>query len=149
MDGQSKPVGLAALLSLLLMGGCAALTQPATAPEAGTDPTPASLPANADQRAESALKAGIGLYERGNYKNAASELNRALDLGLKQPSDTIRARKVLAFIYCSSGQKTNCRREFREALRIDPDFALDKAEAGHPMWGPVFTEVRKDFVADK
>jgi hypothetical protein len=28
------------------------------------------------------------------------------------------------------------------ALDADPDFVLQPAEAGHPLWGPVFTSVK-------
>lgn len=97
--------------------------------------------------AEDALKAGVELYESGRYDASTTELNRALDLGLKTAAEIVRARKHLAFIYCATGNPAKCRGEFREALRIDPNFELDKAEAGHPKWGPVFIEVRKDFAA--
>ena len=31
-----------------------------------------------------------------------------------------------------------CHEEFRKALRLDPGLELGAAEAGHPIWGPVF-----------
>ncbi|NMG77649.1 TssQ family T6SS-associated lipoprotein [Aromatoleum diolicum] len=99
--------------------------------------------------AAAALNTGVVLYESGRYDTSAVELNRALDLGLRTSAEIVRARKYLAFILCSTGNPTKCRSEFREALRIDPNFELDKAEGGHPMWGPVFIEVRKAFAARK
>ena len=99
--------------------------------------------------AAAALNSGVLLYESGRYDASAGELNRALDLGLRTSAEIVRARKYLAFILCATGNPTKCRSEFREALRIDPNFELDKAESGHPMWGPAFIEVRKVFAARK
>lgn len=97
--------------------------------------------------ASESLESGVRLYEAGRYDAATGELNRALDLGLRTAPEIVRARKYLAFIQCATGSGARCRGEFREALRIDPNFELDRAEAGHPMWGPAFVEVRKSFVA--
>lgn len=97
--------------------------------------------------ASAALDSGVQLYEDGRYEASGAELNRALDLGLRTATEIVRARKYLAFILCSSGRTSRCRTEFREALRIDPNFELEKAEADHPMWGPAFVEVKKSFLA--
>ena len=35
-----------------------------------------------------------------------------------------------------------CREEFRKALAIDPGMELAPAEAGHPIWGPIFRSVK-------
>lgn len=140
---QSVPAGvatLAILLSSLLVSGCVN-----TLPY---EPVPfgARAPTHYLEAAE-ALDSGVRLYERGRYDASTVELNRSLDLGLRTSAEIVRARKYLAFILCASGRTTRCRSEFREALRIDPNFELGKAEAGHPMWGPVFIEVRKEFAA--
>jgi hypothetical protein len=34
-----------------------------------------------------------------------------------------------------------CEASFRAARSADPAFALARAEAGHPMWGPVWRKV--------
>jgi hypothetical protein len=52
------------------------------------------------------------------------------------------AHKYLAFINCVSGRPNGCREEFRKAFVADPNFDLTPAEAGHPMWGPVFRSVK-------
>ena len=54
----------------------------------------------------------------------------------------MRAHKYLAFIDCVSERIPACRDEFRKALRIDPGMELSTAEAGHPIWGPVFYAVK-------
>lgn len=90
---------------------------------------------------EPQLAAGVSSYENGNYAQSARELQAALDAGLSNP-DQVRAHKYLAFINCVSGRQTACRNEFRKAVAIDPDFELAPAEAGHPIWGPVFEGVK-------
>lgn len=89
-----------------------------------------------------ALAAGIRQYDNGDYRAAADSLQRALDQGLSASSDRVTAHKYLAFIDCAAGREQLCRDEFGAALRIDPDLQLAPAEAGHPIWGPVFRSVK-------
>jgi Tfp pilus assembly protein PilF len=91
--------------------------------------------------ASSALKAGLKLYEEGNYAESVQNLQGALDLGVpvKQRAN---AHKHLAFIQCSWGQERECREEFRKALAADPKLQLAPAEAGHPVWGPIFRSLK-------
>lgn len=93
------------------------------------------------QNGEAEFNAGIKSYENGNYKESARQLQVALDQGLKQ-TDQVQAHKYLAFIHCVSGRQAQCRNEFGKALDADPNFTLQPAEAGHPLWGPVFTSVK-------
>ena len=93
-------------------------------------------------KAERDLATGIQQYDEGNYNEAARSLQASLDAGLSGKSDQVKAHKHLAFIHCVSGRKRQCRDEFRKTLKIDPAFDLDPAEAGHPMWGPVFRSVK-------
>jgi Tfp pilus assembly protein PilF len=90
---------------------------------------------------EPALATGIQKYDNGEYSDAAKNLQTALELGLSDP-DRVRAHKYLAFIHCASGRESRCREEFRLALEIDPHMQLAPAEAGHPIWGPVFRSVK-------
>ncbi|MGQ0578999.1 MAG: TssQ family T6SS-associated lipoprotein [Betaproteobacteria bacterium] len=87
------------------------------------------------------LEEGIRNYEEGNYRTSARRLQYALEEGLTRP-DRVKAHKYLAFIACVSGQQLTCREEFSIALELDPSFALDPAEAGHPIWGPVYKSVK-------
>lgn len=88
---------------------------------------------------EADLNAGIKSYENGSYAEAAKQLQSALDQGLGK-SGQLQAHKHLAFIHCASGRQGPCRNEFRKALAVDPAFDLTPAEAGHPLWGPVFAK---------
>ena len=52
------------------------------------------------------------------------------------------AHKHLAFIHCAANRQKLCRDEFRKALAADPTLELEPAEAGHPVWGPIFKSVK-------
>jgi Tfp pilus assembly protein PilF len=92
---------------------------------------------------EPALTAGIRKYDNGEYAAADKDLQTALKLGLGN-SDRVRAHKYLAFIHCASNRLKSCRHEFRLALDIDPQMRLTPAEAGHPIWGPIFRSVKAE-----
>lgn len=89
----------------------------------------------------SALSAGLKQYDDGDYAESAKNLQGAINLGLpdKQRAD---AHKHLAFIHCASNRERQCRDEFRRALAVDPALDLAPAEAGHPVWGPIFRSVK-------
>jgi Tfp pilus assembly protein PilF len=92
-------------------------------------------------KGEPALATGTRQYEEGNYPAAAESLHRAIFEGLSS-NDRVKAHKHLAFIHCVSSRPSACLVEFRRALAIDPDLELSAAEAGHPIWGPVFRAVK-------
>ena len=92
-------------------------------------------------KGEPELSTGIRNYEDGKYSEASKSLHSALDLGLND-SEQVRAHKYLAFMHCASGREKQCRDEFSKALDINPALELEPAEAGHPMWGPVFRSVK-------
>jgi Tfp pilus assembly protein PilF len=92
--------------------------------------------------AEKGLAAGLRSYEDGEYENAARQLQSSIDAGLSLDYDKINAHKHLAFVHCISNRERECREEFRKLLELDPKFDLEKSEAGHPIWGPVFRSVR-------
>jgi len=94
-----------------------------------------------EYKGEPALAKGVRLYEDGNYVQSVRSLQQALEQGLSK-QDRVKAHKYLAFIHCAAGRENLCRDEFRAALDIDPSMQLDAAEAGHPIWGPVFRSVK-------
>ena len=91
---------------------------------------------------EQLLVNGIKSYEEGEYKSAAKNLQDAINAGLSRKIDSAKAHKYQAFIACSLDNTQRCHDEFRKAFEDDPNFALDAAEAGHPVWGPVYRGVR-------
>lgn len=161
---------LARLLIVLLIAGCATTPEPpptppapaveSTAPEQEAAPPPRAEPSpppvviKNDRKgkptrpekagwAEQELAAGIASYEDGAYKLAERQLQTALALGLDTRNKRVSAHKYLAFIHCVAGNEAQCRNEFRKALALDARFALSPAEAGHPIWGPVFRSLKE------
>lgn len=118
------------LAGIALLAGCAML---GTKDEAA-DKAPQTA-------SEQLLAKGIKSYEDGEYKNATKQLQDALSSGLPRKTDSARAHKHLAFIACGANNTNRCRDEFRKAFASDPNFSLDAAEAGHPVWGPVYRGV--------
>lgn len=121
---------------LAALAGCA--TPPPPAPAA---PAPSGLAELMERTAERALIEGIRLYDDGQYTASEAALNRALQAGLSSARDRATAHKLLAFIACTSARVPECEAAFRAARQADPAFELAKAEAGHPMWGPVYRRV--------
>ena len=125
---------------LLMIHRCAALTATcllaacATAPQGG-------LSEVMQRPAERALLTGLRAYDDGQYADAERELNKALATGLVSAKDRATANKHLAFVFCTSQRIKPCEDAFRAARKADPEFALTRAEAGHPLWGPVYKRV--------
>lgn len=92
--------------------------------------------------AEQKLSSGVKSYEEGDYKTSQEALQKALEMGLRNKNDQVSAHKYLAFIHCVSAREKQCRDEFKKALEINSSFDLKPAEAGHPVWGPVFRGVK-------
>jgi Tfp pilus assembly protein PilF len=98
-----------------------------------------------ERPAERALLTGLRAYDDGQYADAERSLQAALKAGLVSAKDRATAHKHLAFIYCTSQRTPECEAEFREAHVADAQFALNKAENGHPLWGPVYRKVAATF----
>ena len=89
----------------------------------------------------SALRMGLRQYDNGQYADAARSLQTAIELGLND-TESANAHKHLAFINCAAQRERACRDEFRRALRAAPQLELSPAEAGHPVWGPLFASLK-------
>ncbi len=88
------------------------------------------------------LDKGVMSYEEGNYIASMAALNDVLQTKLANKDDKVSAYKYLAFIHCVSGREKMCYESFRKALALNPSFELTPAEAGHPVWGPVFRSAK-------
>ena len=121
------------LVLAALLGGC--VVPPASAPIGLVDV--------AERPAEKALLTGMRAYDDAQYPLAEQQLNQALKGTLVSPRDRAAAHKHLAFIYCTSDRIAACEAAFRAARAADPAFALNKSEAGHPQWGPVYQRLRQ------
>lgn len=127
-----------AVLATVWLAACATPPPPAPPPP----PPPVGLAELMERPAERALVEGIRLYDNGQYEAAETSLQRALSSGLASARDQASAHKLIAFISCTSAREAACEAAFRAALAADPAFVLSRAEAGHPMWGPVYRRVR-------
>src|SRR3954470_23852049 len=138
---SSSSAYAAALLAALAAAGITAC-----APQQSADPAAPRVPQISEsqlrEKARESLAQGVEQYNAGKFAEASRSLAAALDHGQLTRPEQGSARKHLAFIYCASGREPQCRDEFRKALEIDPGFELSAAEAGHPIWGPVYRDVR-------
>lgn len=122
---------LVAAVAAALLSGCATL------------PPPPGLVEMLERAPERALYEGLRSYDEGRYEQAEAALRQSLALGIGHPRDRATAHKLLAFIQCTSERIEQCEAAFRAAREADPGFALGRAEAGHPVWGPVYQRVAR------
>ena len=124
-----SPLRLAIALAVWLMTGC-------------VQPPPLGLLDVSSRPAERALLAGLKAYDDAQYDSADRLFREALAAGLVSPRDRAEAHKRLAFIQCAASRLGDCETEFKLARQSDRNFALDKSEAGHPVWGPVYKKLQ-------
>ena len=125
---------------LLLTVGCAA------PPQKPSGPTPDEIAKQ--QRVDRALlNLGDGLkkYDSGNYDEAMNNFLLALDSGQLPVPEQLIARKHMAFVHCLNSREANCKEEFEKVIALDAKFDLTPAEAGHPIWGPIFRLTRTEI----
>lgn len=87
------------------------------------------------------LKKGIDNYFKGKYDEAVTEINSALEKGLKEKEDKLKAHRFLAYTYVAKDEKDEAKREFKKALEIDPKMELDPVYVS-PKIIEVFKEVK-------
>jgi hypothetical protein len=125
-----SPLRLAIALAAVVTAGCVQPSPPVGLLDVSARP------------AERALLAGLKAYDDAQYDPADRLFREALAAGLVSPRDRAEAHKRLAFIQCAAGRLGDCEAEFKLARQADRNFALDKAEAGHPVWGPVYKKLQ-------
>jgi tetratricopeptide (TPR) repeat protein len=145
-----RTANLIPLALLLLVAACAEMPKLGSGEPAQQKPAaPQITEESLRDRAKEQLATGVKFYEAGEFDSAQKNLTASLEHGLLAKPDQARARKLLAFIHCVLGREAQCRDEFRKAFEIYPDFALTTAEDGHPIWGPVYRNVRTQLVAER
>jgi Tfp pilus assembly protein PilF len=140
---QPGRLAVAVVGLVLLLAACSSQPPAAPAPVAATQMAGSGLGLLdvLDRPAERALHEGMRAYDEGQYSTAETSLREALAAQLRSPRDRAAAHKLLAFVYCTSAREAQCEAAFRAARQADPAFRLNRAEAGHPVWGPVFRRV--------
>jgi tetratricopeptide (TPR) repeat protein len=72
------------------------------------------------------LERGIKAYEKdADFDKAISELQKAIELGLNETSDLVKARLFLGFAYIAKGKRVDAVVEFAKAINLDPELSLD------------------------
>lgn len=120
----SSLLGVSALLA-----GCAGISKPK--PES---------PPTAEALAE--LQQVRDQYSAGQYGEVIRGVARSDTLATSSKAVRIEAYKLQAFSYCVTRYTHLCEDSFARILVLDPAFELAPAEAGHPVWGPVFQRAR-------
>jgi hypothetical protein len=150
-----------AIIVLVVLAGCQSpapiaqpepprLAEPEVAPAAPVPLEP--LPAPVPTPSERALEAGIALYDAGDFNGAIKRLRGAKEIWTDATSpgataNKVAAHKYLAFSYCVTKRRSQCRQQFVDALKLDAGFSLEPAEKTHPMWGPEFEQAKKQASA--
>ena len=114
-----------------------------TACETVPQQPPVGLTDLTERPAERALMGAMRAYDDADYPTVERQANEAMKLGLRSSRDIATAHKLRAFVYCTSNRIDACEAEFRAARAADPAFELSHAEAGHPVWGPVYLKSRQ------
>ncbi len=128
---------LASLLTAaLLLSGCATI-------QTMENPFKAEPVAAENPAAKSALGAGIALYNHGHYSAAIKKLGSSSDIWKADNKVQLEALKYMAFSYCVTSQPAACKQQFDKAFKLDPAFDLEPGEKGHPLWGPVFDQAKR------
>jgi len=163
MNTPSGRSAIAAALLAAILAGCAAPepaqapavqpppAAPAPAPPAPPPPPvvepppPPPPPEPVKTPAQKSVAEAIALYDAGNYNGAIRTLRASRDIWSPDTPAAVKieAHKYTAFSYCVTGRLGPCRAQFDALLRLDRSFELSPAEAGHPLWGPVFVQAKK------
>lgn len=85
---------------------------------------------------------GLKQFETGNYQEAASSLQKALNAGLTLKRDQVKAHKHIALAHCAQGRETQCRDAFARLLKLDPEHELDPKDSSYRSAEAVFRSVK-------
>jgi Tfp pilus assembly protein PilF len=132
----------AALLFCLTLSGCPQKQTVAPPPPPPAEPSAEEKAAMAREAAgRRHVELGVAHFEAGNYPEAEHMLltPEVWQAGVAQQ---LRALKFLAFTYCVSERPLQCSQSFERAFQLDPNFDLEPAERGHPLWGRAFSAVQ-------
>jgi len=91
------------------------------------------------------LERAKSYYNNGEYENAISELEKALQyLKQMEQGDQVEYYKYLAFSYVALGDREKARETFKKALVLDPTLELDPATVS-PKIIKVFEEAKAEM----
>src|SRR5215813_7246534 len=122
--------------------------EPAPPPIVPVEPPPPPVPTPGER----ALAEGIALYDAGDFNGAIKRLLGTKEIWTDSTTGTatankLAAHKYLAFSYCVTKRRIQCRTQFVDALKLDPAFSLEPTEKTHPIWGPEFERAKNEASA--
>ncbi|HGJ64386.1 TPA: PEGA domain-containing protein, partial [bacterium] len=72
------------------------------------------------------LERGINAYSKdADFDKAISEIKKAIELGLSEVSDMVKAHLYLGFAYMANNKRIDAVVEFAKAINLDPELILD------------------------
>jgi tetratricopeptide (TPR) repeat protein len=110
----------------------------------GGQPSPAPPPAKVVPPGAKLIADAMQDYDEADYNMAIKNFQDALKESLSD-ADQITAHKFIAFSYCLSNRQAQCRTEFETIFKLNANFELAPAEAGHPFWGPSFRAAKAKY----
>jgi len=119
---------LTAMMTSFLLAACA--HQSGSSPQAATPVQ------------ERAMAQAREAYQAGRYADVAQQVGLSADLQTAPREMHIEALKLQAFSYCLLEDTRRCERSFSRLQARYPDYELSAAERQHPMWGPVYEQVK-------
>jgi hypothetical protein len=150
-------------LLLLVLAGCQApqpvpepepprVAVPEVEPPPPPPAPPSPPPAPVVTPGGRALESGVLLYDAGDFNGAIKRLSSAKEIwddstSADDVANKVVANKYLAFSYCVTNRRTQCRKHFVDALKLDANFTLEPTEKTHPVWGPEFDRAKKQVSA--
>lgn len=98
----------------------------------------------APTQSERMFNEAMVVYDTGNYAKAV-QLFADIQKEPIAASERVKVHKQTAFAYCLLKKNTLCSGEFTKILKLQSNFELSAAEAGHPSWGNTFRKAQGDF----
>jgi tetratricopeptide (TPR) repeat protein len=84
------------------------------------------------------------VYDTGDYAKAVQLFADIQKEPITVP-ERVKVHKQTAFAYCLLKKNTLCSGEFTKILKLQSNFELSAAEAGHPSWGTTFRKAQVTF----
>jgi tetratricopeptide (TPR) repeat protein len=84
------------------------------------------------------------VYDAGDYAKAVQLFADIQKEPIAAP-ERVKVHKQTAFAYCLLKKNTLCSGEFTKILKLQSNFELSAAEAGHPSWGTTFRKAQGNF----
>ncbi len=107
----------------------------------------ACLPAYSEESPGSdSLRRGIAYCDEVQFDEAINELTAAIEQGLEDKDDLIKAYRYLAYAHLAHGEKDTARYYLRNALNLKPAYELGRDEELTPKFLEIFAEEKEAYL---